>query len=70
MIASHDENPLMNNFAYDMELPEGAVMRCGANTIAENILSQCEPNEFYINTMEAIMDHKRDGSAIPKYEKY
>ena len=31
---------------------------------AKNVLKQVDPNGYYKNTMEAILDHKRDGTAV------
>ena len=41
-----------------------------ANLIAEDVLSQVDPNGYYTNTMESILDHKRDGKAVRMVDKY
>ena len=41
-----------------------------ANLISENVLSQVDPNGYYTNTMEAILDHKRDGIAVRMADKF
>ena len=66
----HNDNPILNTLAYNVEFQDGSIKRHGANIIAENISSQCNPDRFYTNVMEAILDHKRDGPAIPKSENY
>ena len=38
LIGINDENSLLNTMAYNVELPDDAAMRYGANIIAENIL--------------------------------
>ena len=70
LIGNHNENALLNNLVYDVELPDGAVKNYAANIIAENMLAQCDQDGFYTNVMEVIMDHKRDGAAVPMSEKY
>ena len=70
VIGSHNDNPLLNTLAYDVEFQDRADKRYGYNIIAEKILSQCNPDGFYTNVMEAILDHKHDGSAISKSESY
>ena len=58
LIVIHNENPLLNNLAYNVEFQDSTVKRYRANIIAENILSQCNPDGFYMNVMESITDHK------------
>ena len=41
-----------------------------ANLIAENLLSQVDPDGFHINVLEAILDHNRYGTAVPMSDKY
>ena len=41
-----------------------------ANIIAENLLAQVDPEGIHTNVLEAIMDHKRDGTAVPMSGKY
>ena len=41
-----------------------------ANLIAKNVLSQVDLNDYYTNTMEAILDHKRDGTAVRMADKF
>ena len=60
LIVIHNENPLLNNLAYNVEFQDSTVKRYRSNIIAENILFQCNPDGFYMNVMEAIMDHKCD----------
>ena len=70
VIGAHNENPLLNTLVYDVQFPNGDVKNYAANLIAENFLSQVYPNGYYTNTMEAIMDHKRDGTAVPMADKF
>ena len=67
---NHNKNPLLNTLVYDVQFQDGTVKRYGSSTIAENILSQCDLDGLCTNAMEAILDYKRDGSAITKSEKY
>ena len=53
-----------------MEFPDGDVKKYAANFIAVNVLSQCDPDGLYTYVMEVILDHKRDGRAVPISEKY
>ena len=70
VIGAHNENPLLNTLVYNVEFPDGDVKKYAAKLIAENVLSQVDPNCYYTNTMEAILDHKRDGTAVPIADKF
>jgi hypothetical protein len=61
---SHD-NPLLNTAGYICELEDGTLDKILANTIAENIWSQCDfdGNEFL--AYKEILDHRQDRNAIP-----
>ena len=53
-----------------VRFPCFVLKKYAANLIAENVLSQVDPNGYNTNTMEAIMDHKRDGIAVPMADKF
>lgn len=70
VIGNFNENPLLNTLVYDCEFPDGTIKKYSANIIAENVLSQVDPDGYYSTTMDSILDHKRDGSAVRKQDKY
>ena len=55
---------------YGIEFPDGDVKKYSANIIAENLLAQVDPEGLHTNVLEAILDHKRDGTAVPMSGKY
>ncbi len=55
---------------YDVEFPDRAVKKYSANIITENVLSRVYPDGFYTNVISHVLDHKRDGSAVPMSDKY
>jgi hypothetical protein len=65
---SHD-NPLLNTAEYICELEDGTLDKFLANTIAENVWSQCDfdGNEFL--AYKEILDHRKDEHAIPRGDK-
>ena len=69
VIGAHNDNPLLNTLVYDVKFPDGDVKKYAANLIAENVLSQVDPNGYYTNTMEVILDNKRDGTAVRMADK-
>ena len=70
VIGAHNENTLLNTLVYDVKFPDGDVKKYAANLIAKNVLSQVDPNCYYTNTIEAILDHKRDGTAVRMADKF
>ena len=50
---------------YEIEFPNGDVRKYAANIIAVNLLAQVDPEGFHTNILEATLDHKRDGTAVP-----
>jgi hypothetical protein len=70
VIGNFEENILLNTLVYDVEFPDGSIKPYSANIIAENVLSQCDVDGHYSTEMDAIVGHKRDGTAVPKSEKY
>ena len=63
-IGVHSDNPLMITLVYNVEFSDGDVNKYAANLIAENLLSQVNPDGFHTNVLEAILDHKRDETAM------
>ena len=70
MVGQRHKNPLLNTLMYDIELPNGDVIKYAANIIAVNLLAQINPEVYHTNVLEAILDHKRDGTAVPMSGKY
>ena len=69
-IGNHAVNPLLNTLLCDVEFPDGSVRIYASNSIAENVLAQCDADGFYTNVMATVLDHKRDGTSVPMLEKY
>ena len=68
---TYDDNPTNNTMIYEVEFPDGQIKEYSANIIAENMLSQVDPEGYSLTLMEAIVDYKRDEAvAIPKSEMY
>ena len=70
VIGNHNKNPLLNTLVYDVDFPDGDVKKYAANIIAENLLDRCDPDGFYTNLMEVLLEHKCDGTAVPMSENY
>ena len=63
-------NPLLDTREYEVELEDGTHDSYYANSIAENLYSQCNAEGRKFNTVRDIIEHKTDGHALPKAEGY
>jgi hypothetical protein len=57
-------NPLLDTQEYIVELEDGSYDSYFANTIAENLYTQCDTEGREFNVVREILDHKRDGQAL------
>jgi hypothetical protein len=57
-------NPLFDTREYECVLDDGSIERYTANIIAENLYSQCDSEGRSFRVLDAIIDHRRDNSAI------
>ena len=63
-------NSILDTRTYDVELPDGSMVEYSANTIAENMYAMCDPEGNQHTLLEAIVDHKSDGNAVQKPDRY
>jgi hypothetical protein len=63
-IGIHHPNPLLDTREYEVELEDGTYDSYFANTIAENLWSQCDAEGRQFNIIQGIIGHKTDGHAI------
>ena len=67
----YDDNPMLNSIIYDVEFPDGQVKQYAANILAENMLSQVDPDGHSKLLLEEIIDHRKDEEeAVPLEDKY
>jgi hypothetical protein len=70
IIGRYDENPTKSSVIYDVEFPDGQVKEYAANIIAENMLSQVNPEGYSTTLFDGIIDFQKDSSAVPITERY
>ena len=63
-------NPIFDTCQYIIEFPDGAEKEYIANTIAENVYSQCNPDGEQYLILKSIVDHKQTSKALVKGEEY
>jgi hypothetical protein len=63
-------NLLLDTWEYEVELEDGTYVSYFANTVAENLFSQCNAEGREFNTIRDIMGHKTDGHALTKADGY
>jgi hypothetical protein len=67
----YDDNSMLNSVIYDIEFPDSQTKEYAANTIAENMLTQVDCDEYSTTLMQGIIDFKKDeASAISKADKW
>ena len=59
-----------SSIIYDVEFPDGQVKEYAANIIAENMLTQVDPEGYSTTLFDGIIDFKKEPSAVPKTERY
>ena len=67
-LGRYHPNPLLDTREYEVELADGTYDSYFANTIAENLWSQCDAEGRQFNIIRDIVGHKTDGHAIPVSE--
>ena len=60
---SHN-NPILDTREYEVEFDDGEVLEYAANVIAENLYSQVDSEGRRCLTMDSIIDHKKDDTAL------
>jgi hypothetical protein len=70
ILGIHDDNPMLNTLLYDVQFPDGLIKEYVANVISENMFSQVDAEGHSYALLEAIVDHKRDSTAVEHADKY
>ena len=66
----YNKDPTLNTMLYDVEFPDGIVKQYGANIIAQNVLEQVEDDGYFTVKLKQILDHRREGNAVSKEQRY
>ena len=69
-MGQYSENPMLNSIIYEVEFPDGDLKEYGANILAENMLNQVDLDGHTTMLMDAIIDWKKDSTAVPMADKY
>ncbi len=67
---ANEEKPILDTRIYQVEFPDGSEAEYAANVIAENMHAQCEPDGSQRMLLKAIVDHRKDDTALTKDTQY
>ena len=70
LIGNRNDNPILDTRVYDVEFNDGSIKQYAANIIAENMFSQVDADGYHVMLMDEIIDHRSNGHAITKDNKY
>ena len=59
-------NLILDTHSYQVEFPDSQLGEYSANVIAQNVLSQCDPDGNQFLLMKSILDHKVTDEALLK----
>ena len=62
-ICIHNDNPLINAFACDVEFEDGDVREHMANIIGEHILARADTDCHITMSLQAILNHRKNDTA-------
>ena len=65
LIGKANQNRLLDTRSYQVQFPDGEIAPYAVNLIAENMITQCDPDSNQFLLLESITDHKKDKSAVP-----
>ena len=63
-------NLILDLQAYQVQFPYGEIAEYTANMIAENMISQCDPNSNQFLLMGAMTDHQKHHTTITDADRY
>ena len=69
-VGTKNDNPILDTRSYQVEFPDGNIAEYSANIIAENMFAMCDPEGNQHLLLEAIIDHKRDNSAVKFADRF
>ena len=70
LIGKANQNPILDMRSYQVQCPNGEIAPYAANLIAENMITQCDPDGNQFLLLESITDHNKDQSAVPWEDRY
>ena len=69
-VGAKNDNPTLDARSCQVEFPDGNIAEYSANVIAENMFAMCDPEGNQHLSLEAIIDHKRDNSAVKFADRF
>ena len=69
-IGVSNANPLLDTRVYEVEYVDGHIAAMSANAIAENLLSQVDPDGHRLLTFHSIIGHRADGTEVKRGDEF
>jgi uncharacterized protein YxjI len=63
-------NPILDTRTYEIEFPDGRVAEYAANTIASNMIAQCDIDGNQFLLMDEIVGYKKGANAVNRADEY
>ena len=70
LIGKSNDNPLLDTALYDVRFPGGDTEAYTANIIAENIYAQVDAEGYTYYSLDEIIDHRKDSTAVSGVDAY
>ena len=70
LIGTYDDNPVLNSHIYEVEFTDGQIKKFPVKILAENCLSQVDPNGHHYQLLHCITNVICDDRAIAKADGY
>jgi hypothetical protein len=69
-VGRSNSNPLLDTRVYDVSFPDGSTDAYAANVIAENMYAQVDEEGRQYNTLDELVDHRHDDTAVTPANAY
>ena len=69
-LGDYNPNPLLDTRVYEVMFGDGSTQQFAANVIAENLWAEVDDDGYHHQTVDCIIDHKSDDTAIKAGDEY
>ena len=69
-MSTYDENHMLNDMACEVEFPDGQIRAHSSKILVKNMLTWVDEYDFSTTPLDAIIDNKKEESALDMKKKY